>query len=58
VGLRKFVDDYNRHRPHRALGPAPPEPREPAQPVSTPPPGAVRRRDRLGGLIHEYSIAA
>jgi putative transposase len=56
--LHEFVDHYNRHRPHRALGPAPPEPRQPAQPVSTPPAGAVRRHDRLGGLIHEYSIAA
>jgi transposase InsO family protein len=54
----ELVDHYNRHRPHRALGPAPPEPRQPAQPVSTPPAGTVRRHDRLGGLIHEYSIAA
>jgi transposase InsO family protein len=56
--LHEFVDHYNRHRPHRALGPAPPESRQPAQPVSTPPDGAVCRHDRLGGLIHEYSIAA
>jgi hypothetical protein len=56
--LHEFVDHCNRHRPHRALGPAPPEPRQPAQPVSTPPASAVRRHDRLGRLIHEYSIAA
>ena len=56
--LREFIDHYNRHRPHRALGLAPPEPRPPARPVSTPPAGAIRRRDRLGGPIHEYTIAA
>jgi transposase InsO family protein len=56
--LREFAEHYNRHRPHRALGLAPPEPRPPARPVSTLPAGAIRRRDRLGGLIHEYTIAA
>jgi len=50
--LRVFVEHYNRERPHRALGRCPPEPIEPnARPV----PGApVNRRDRLGGLVHEY----
>ena len=56
--LREFAEHYNSHRPHRALGLAPPEPRPPARPVSTPPAGAIRRRDRLGGPIHEYTIAA
>jgi transposase InsO family protein len=56
--LREFVDHYNRHRPHRALGLAPPEPRHPP-PIRTGPPAAtVRRHDRLGGLIHEYAVAA
>ena len=56
--LSEFVDHYNGHRPHRALGLAPPEPRPPAPPVPTPPALAIRRNDRLGGLIHEYAIAA
>jgi putative transposase len=56
--LREFVEHYNAHRPHRALGLAPPEPRPPAQPHATPPTGSIRRHDRLGGLIHEYTIAA
>jgi len=56
--LREFVEHYNRHRPHRALGLAPPEPRHQAQPVATPPAAAVGRHDRLGGLIHEYATAA
>jgi transposase InsO family protein len=49
--LREFVEHYNTHRPHRSLDQHPP-----AGP--TPPPfgAAVRplRRDRLGGLLHEY----
>jgi transposase InsO family protein len=56
--LRGFAEHYNTHRPHRALGLAPPEPQHPARPVATPPTAAIRRHDRLGGLIHEYSIAA
>jgi putative transposase len=54
--LRVFVEHYNRERPHRALGRCPPEPIEPnVRPV----PGApVNRRDRLGGLVHEYYRAA
>ena len=56
--LREFVDHYNGHRPHRALGLTPPEPRPPAGPLETPRAAAIRRHDRLGGLIHEYSAAA
>ena len=56
--LREFVAHYNTHRPHRALGLAPPEPRHPRRPFETPPAAAIRRDDRLGGLIHDYSIAA
>lgn len=54
--LRTYAEHYNRQRPHRALGLAPPlaEAGEPIQ-VS---PRDVRRRDLLGGLIHEYHRAA
>ena len=54
--LRTYAEHYNRGRPHRALGLAPPraEARDPI-PVS---PHDVRRRDLLGGLIHEYYAAA
>jgi len=50
--LRTYAEHYNRERPHRALALAPPvaEAADPA-PVS---PRDVRRRDLLGGLIHEY----
>jgi putative transposase len=56
--LREFVDHYNGHRPHRALGLAPPEPRTPPTTRASPPVAPIRRRDRLGDLIHEYTIAA
>ena len=50
--LQTYAEHYNRGRPHRALALAPPlaEARDPI-PVS---PRDVRRRDLLGGLIHEY----
>ncbi len=54
--LRAYVDLYNSARPHRALGRCPPALVELTLP---PPPGAaVKRRDRLGGLVHEYYRAA
>jgi putative transposase len=49
--LRIYVDHYNRQRPHRALKLQPPQPETP-EPLS--PAGEICRRDRLGGLIHEY----
>jgi putative transposase len=54
--LRVFLDHYNAHRPHRALDLTPPEPINRKRPVSSS--RDVKRRDRLGGLIHEYSYAA
>jgi putative transposase len=56
--LRVFVDHYNTHRPHRTLHLAPPEPPNQRPYASRPPFGGIERRDRLGGLIHEYSLAA
>jgi putative transposase len=51
-----FADHYNGHRPHRALHLTPPKPRSEAVPAGS---GArVQRRDRLGGVIHEYCRAA
>jgi transposase InsO family protein len=60
--LAAYVAHYNEHRPHRAL--------EQLPPLNLPPPlddpraaemidlARVRRRDVLGGLIHEYELAA
>jgi putative transposase len=53
--LRVYVDHYNRERPHRALDLRPPEPDEQHERSLK---GGIHRRDRLGGLIHEYYRAA
>ena len=54
--LAEYVDNYNGHRPYRALGQAPPlGSAEPPVMLST---GRVVRRDRIGGLIHEYAQVA
>ena len=47
---------YNGHRPHRSLDLTPPEAIYRNQPVGSS--RDVKRRDRLGGLIHEYGYAA
>jgi transposase InsO family protein len=54
--LRVFVEHYNRERPHRALSLCPPAPPQPTLPP--PPDAAVKRRDRLGGLLHDYYLTA
>jgi len=55
--LREYEDFYNTHRPHRTL--------KQAAPLRPLPDGVtdldhfrVRRRDRAGGVIHEYRLAA
>jgi transposase InsO family protein len=54
--LAEYVDHYNGHRPHRALAQAPPL--APVEPVVLASAGRIVRRDRLGGLIHEYAQVA
>ena len=49
--LREFAGHYNAERPHRGLRLARPSPPTSSSSLTT---GAVRRRDRLGGMIHEY----
>jgi transposase len=53
--LRIYVEHYNCHRPHRALALTPPTPDQRLRLVSPSSPDHVLRRDRLGGLIHEYA---
>jgi hypothetical protein len=56
--LGVFSDHYNRHRPHRSLCFVPPAPcRRPLMPAPNCA-AHVQRRDRLGGLLHEYRLAA
>ena len=57
IVLREYEDFYNTHRPHRILNQA-----APLRPL---PDGVtdldhfrVRRRDRAGGVIHEYRLVA
>jgi len=54
--LRQYERHYNDHRPHRTLGQA--APRRPLPEHTTTDLQRVRRRDRLGGLIHEYQQVA
>jgi putative transposase len=57
--LPVFVQHYNSHRPHRSLNLTPPNPTLPRlRQVSSAAPARVERRDRLGGLLHDYSLAA
>jgi putative transposase len=48
----------NRHRPHRALHLEAPDPAAGPAIVGEDQQGSVRRRDLLGGLLHEYHRAA
>jgi transposase InsO family protein len=67
--LRSYARHYNGHRPHQGIAQEIPAPEETA-PLAVVPtidsrhrhhrhrPPRIRRRDRLGGLIHEYELAA
>lgn len=54
--LRRYVGHDNQQRPHRSLALAVPEAGERQSPQGNP--CEVRRRDVLGGLIHEYHEVA
>jgi putative transposase len=66
--LRSYVRHYNDHRPHQGFSQQIPSAvnEEARHPVSMPPlqrscrdhRRSVRRRDHLGGLIHEYELVA
>ncbi len=55
--LSEYADHYNTHRPHRTLSQQPPDGKIQTPPTDDTSNIRVRRRDRLGGLIHEYSQA-
>jgi hypothetical protein len=54
--LSEYIEHYNVHRPHRTLCQSPPAGRDhpPAMDRNV----RILRRDRLGGLIHEYAQVA
>jgi len=51
--LATYVKHYNEERPHRGLGLRPPGGSPPFTVLPTKP-SVIKRRDLLGGLIHEY----
>jgi putative transposase len=51
--LAEYIDHYNRARPHRGLHLTPP--RSLSAHHAT---GVIRRRDVLGGIVHEYELVA
>jgi transposase InsO family protein len=55
--LREYEDFYNTHRPHRTLNQAAPL-RPLSDGVANPDHFRVQRRDRAGGVIHEYRLVA
>jgi putative transposase len=60
--LTTYALHYNEHRPHRSLAQRPPLSKQPANDEQATANvmglDSVRRRDLLGGLIHEYRLAA
>jgi transposase InsO family protein len=53
--LREYVAHHNSHRPHRGVDLR--RPNDVGRPIPGPgpaPPEGIKRRDILGGLIHEY----
>lgn len=57
--LDEYVAHYNQHRPHRARNLRPPDAGDTATaPVTDLAAARIRRRNILGGLIHEYERAA
>jgi putative transposase len=61
--VRVYAEHYNGHRPHRSLAQRPPLAKPP--PIDERAPSSeplqldrLRRCDRLGGLLHEYELAA
>jgi hypothetical protein len=56
--LAEFIDHYNSHRAHRSLALAPPNGRPAIERCGDARPISTKRRDRLGGLIHEYRRVA
>ena len=52
--LAEYLDHYNAARPHRDLKLSPPRPTTTTTNLT----GSIRRRDVVGGLIHEYELVA
>ncbi len=55
--LTQYLEYYNQRRPHQGLGQRPPAPTA-SPPTAPATPERVRCRPVLGGLIHDYQLAA
>src|SRR5664279_4991923 len=55
--LRDYETHHNQHRPHRSLGQAAPL-RPLPEPVTDLETIRVHRHDRVGGIVHEYTLAS
>jgi putative transposase len=56
--LAEYLAHYNTHRPHRSLHQRAPRPAGDAVPIASVDASQIQRTDVLGGLIHEYRLAA
>jgi hypothetical protein len=56
--LDEYARHYNAHRPHRGLSLVAPQPLTKRVHRRASPPQPIERHDVLGGLIHEYRLAA
>ncbi len=56
--LRRLLDDYIDHRPHRSLQQRPPSPADDRVEANPAADGTVIRFPRCNGLINEYKAAA
>ncbi|WP_307822040.1 integrase core domain-containing protein [Streptomyces coffeae] len=54
----QYAEHHNRHRPHRSLGQRAPDRLTEPEPLTPTDNTRIHRRDRLGGLIHEYMQVA
>ncbi|MGA6160723.1 integrase core domain-containing protein [Stenotrophomonas sp. NPDC087984] len=55
LAVSEYAKHHNQHRPHRSLGQRPPDLLTEPQPPTATDNTRIHRRDRLGGLIHEYT---
>ena len=59
VVFAEYVEHYNCHRPHRSIAQSARLAASPKPPLtSCPDPLQLRRSGRLGGIVHEYELAA
>ncbi|MFF1688363.1 MULTISPECIES: integrase core domain-containing protein [unclassified Streptomyces] len=56
--IGEYAGHHNEHRPHRSLGQRCPDGVGAPEPPAADGPSRILRRDRLGGLIHEYMQVA